>query len=130
MLSTVEKVLILKTVSIFAETPDEILVAVAAILEEVAIPAGRTIFAKGDIGTCMYIIVDGRVRIHDGESTLNELGEDDIFGEMAVLDAMPRMASATTIEDTRLFRLEQERLYELMADRIEVARGIMRVLSA
>ena len=127
-LSTIEKVLILKTVRIFADTPDEILVDVTAILAEVDMPAGTTIFAKGDLGTCMYIIVDGRVRIHDGERTLNELGEGDVFGEMAVLDAAPRVASVTAMEETRLLRLDQEPLYELMADRIEVVRGIIAVL--
>jgi CRP-like cAMP-binding protein len=48
---------------------------------------------------------------------------------MAVLESAPRMASVTATEPTRLLRLEQDALYELMADRIEVARGIIRVLS-
>jgi HEAT repeat protein len=129
MLSTIEKVLTLKTVSIFARSPDETLVDIAAILEEVDIPEGHTIFEKGDIGSCLYIIADGRVRIHDGEHTLNELGTGGVFGEMAVLDAAPRVASATALDATRLLRLDQEPLYELMADRIEVVRAIVGVLS-
>ena len=129
MLSTIEKVIILKTVSIFAGTPDEILAEVASLLEEVALIEGETIFEKGDAGDSMYIIVDGQVRVHDGGRTLNYLGEGDVFGEMAVLDPEPRLASVTAVEDTRLFRLDQEPFYELMDDRIEVARGIIRVLS-
>ena len=42
----------------------------------------------------MYIIVSGRVRVHDGERTINELGEREVFGEMALLDPAPRAASA------------------------------------
>ena len=129
MLSTIEKVLTLKSVSIFAGTPDETLVEAAAILEEVDIPEGRTIFEKGEMGSCLYIIADGRVRVHDGERTLNELGTGDVFGEMAVLDAAPRVASVTALDATRLLRLDQEPLYELMADRIEVVRAIVGVLS-
>ena len=129
MLSTIEKVLTLKTVSIFARSPDETLVDIAAILEEVDIPEGQTIFEKGDMGSCLYIIADGRVRIHDGEHTLNELRTGGVFGEMAVLDAAPRVASATALDATRLLRLDQEPLYELMADRIEVVRAIVGVLS-
>jgi hypothetical protein len=128
-LSTIEKVIVLKAVTIFAETPDDVLAAVAAILEEVEVEAGERIFEKGEIGRCMYVIADGRVRVHDGDRTLNLLGERDVFGEMAVLDAAPRVASATAVEDTRLFRLDQDALYELMADHVEVARGIIRVLS-
>jgi CRP-like cAMP-binding protein len=129
MLTTIEKVLILKGVSIFSGTPDEILAEVTSLLEEVDVPVGTTVFEKGDLGTCMYIIVDGRVRIVDGARVLNELGERDVFGEMAVLDRAPRMASVVAIEPTCLLRLDQDTLYELMADRVEVARGIIQVLS-
>jgi len=128
MLLTIEKVLILKTVSIFADTPEEILVDVAAILEEVDVRAGDTILHKDDVGRCMYILVDGGVRIHDGDQTIAFLGAREIFGELAVLDAEPRSASVTAEVDTHLFRLDQEAFYELMADRFEVARGIIRML--
>jgi HEAT repeat protein len=129
MLSTIEKVIILKNASIFGGTPDDILAEVAQLLEDVELKRGETIFEKGDVGDCMYIVVDGEVRVHDGERTLNHMREGDVFGEMAILDAEPRVASVTAVEDTRLFRLNQEPFYELMDDRIEVARGIIRVLS-
>ncbi len=128
MLSTVEKVIILKGVSIFAETPDEVLAEVAPLLKEVEVAGGETIFEKGDMGSALFIVIDGRVRVHSGDKTLRELGDRDIFGEMAALDPEPRSASITAIESTRLFRLEQEALYELMADRIEVVRGVISVL--
>jgi CRP/FNR family transcriptional regulator, cyclic AMP receptor protein len=128
MLSMKEKILILKSVSIFSETPDESLAEVIDILEEVQVPAGARIFAKGDLGTCMYIIVDGRVRVHDGERTLNFLERRQVFGEMAALDTQPRVAAVTAVEDTLLFRIDQKPLYDLMTRRIEVVQGIIHVL--
>jgi hypothetical protein len=128
VLSTVEKVIILKSVDIFSETPDEVLAEVAPLLEEVEFEPGRAVFEKGDMGSALYVVIDGRVRVHDGTHTLRELGPRDIFGEMAALDPEPRSASVTATEPTRLFRLEQEGLYDLMADRIEVVRGVIRVL--
>jgi CRP-like cAMP-binding protein len=128
VLSTIEKVMVLKTVSIFSETPDDVLAEVASLLEEQDVDAGEAVFRKGDLGTAMYVVVEGRVRVHDGERTLRELGERDIFGEMAALDPEPRSASVTALAPTRLFRLDQEDLYELMSDRIEVVRGVIRVL--
>jgi CRP/FNR family transcriptional regulator, cyclic AMP receptor protein len=129
MLSTIEKVLILKTVNLFSGTPDEILAEVATLLAEVELPADKTIFRKGEQGDCMYIIVSGRVKAHDGDHIFNYLEEGQVFGEMAVLDPEPRVASITAVEDTHLLRLDQEPFYELMEDRIEVARGVIRVLS-
>lgn len=128
MLLTIEKIIILKTVTIFAQTPDDVLAEVASILEEVEVHAGDTIIEKDDLGKCMYIIIDGQVRVHDGDHTIAHLGARDIFGELAVLDPEPRSASVTAVTDTRLFRLDQEDFYELMSDRIEVVRGIIRVL--
>ena len=129
MLSTLERVIILKSVGIFAQTPDEVLADVASILGEVHLPAGTTIFEKGAPGTSMYIIVSGRVRVHEGEHTLSELADRDVFGEMALLDPEPRVASISALEDTELLSLDQEPFYALMADRMEVARGVIGVLT-
>ena len=130
MLSTIERVLLLKGVSLFSGIPDEALVDVACALEEMEVGAGERIIVKGDAGTSMYIVVDGRVRVHDGDHILNELGEGEFFGEMAVLDAAPRVASVTSISPTLLFRLHQDVLYELIQDQPDIGRGIIRVLSA
>jgi signal-transduction protein with cAMP-binding, CBS, and nucleotidyltransferase domain len=129
MLSVIEKVLFLKTVSIFAGTPDSTLAEVAKLLEEQELAAGELLFAKGDAGRSMFIIVAGRVRVQDGDRTLNDLGESEIVGEMAVLDSAPRLASVSALEDALLLRLEQDALYELMSEHVDVARGIIQVLS-
>ncbi len=130
MLTTVERVIILKGVSIFAATPDPVLAELAALLAEEEIPAGGAIFAEGEPGSSLYIIVEGEVRVHDQTVTFNHLGERDVFGEMALLDPAPRSASVTAVSDTLLLRLDAEPFYELMDDRIEIARGIIAVLTA
>ena len=129
MLSIIERVLILKTVSIFGDTPDYLLAEVADLLEEQHLDAGETFITKGDPATCLYIIVNGEVSVHDGDRELNQLGSRDIVGEMAVLDPAPRSASVTTIESTHLLKLDRTPLFELIADRAEVAQGIIRVLA-
>jgi len=57
------------------------------------------------------------------------LGVGDIFGEMSALDPEVRSASITAVKDTRLFRIERGPLYRVMAQRIEVAQGIIHVLA-
>jgi CRP-like cAMP-binding protein len=121
--------LILKTINLFNSTPDEILADVAALLEEIELPSGSTIFQKGDAGDCMYIIVSGHVKVHDGDHIVNTLHDGDVFGEMAMLDPEPRLASVTALEETKLLRLDQQPFFELMEDRVEVAYGVIHVLS-
>lgn len=128
MLLDIEKLLILKTVPIFAEAPDHVLAQVVSILEEQEFAAGQRIFEKGDLGTSMYVIVSGKVRVHIDDRELTVLGERQVFGELALLDPEPRSASVTAIEPTLLFKISQSAIYELMANHIEITRGIMRVL--
>ena len=130
VLSTIEKVIILKDVELFAETPDELLAEIAGLLMEVEVAPGEPVFAKGDVGDSLYVIVSGQVRVHDGGMTINRLGESEVFGEMALLDTETRMAAVTAESETLLLRLDQDAFYELMDTRSEVARGIIRVLSA
>lgn len=124
-----ERIAILRTVSLFAETPEYELEEIAHLLRPLKTTKGETIFNKGDSGDCMYMIIRGRISIHDGDMLLNHLGPGDVFGEMALLDAQPRVASATATEDTALFQLTQEPFYDLMAHRSEVSLGIIRVLN-
>jgi CRP-like cAMP-binding protein len=86
------------------------------------------VFEKGDPGKSMYIVVSGKVRVFDGVKTINFLGEQEIFGELALLDPEPRSASVESAEETRLFRLDRDTLFELMTDNVGVVSGIMQVL--
>lgn len=124
----IEKVMILKGVQMFEETSEEILAEIAAALQELELPAGETVFQKGDAGDSMYVIVEGQVRVFDGERTINVLGEREIFGELALLDPEPRSASCAAVSPARLFRLDAETFSQLMAGNIEIVRGVLHVL--
>jgi CRP-like cAMP-binding protein len=124
----IEKVLLLKSLSIFAETPETVLTEVAEILEEVEIEKGVNIFKVDDIGNCMYIIYKGAVSIHKNGHTLAVLKENDFFGELSLLDTETRSANATANTDVFLLKMDQEPFYDLMENRIEVARGIIKTL--
>lgn len=118
----------LRSVSIFQNTPPDVLSDLASLLSEVKFIAGQRIFKKGDYGDSMFIIVDGKVKVHDGELLYNYLGHSDVFGEMSALDPEVRSASVTAVEDTNLYQLSQGALIDLMARRSEVAQGIIHIL--
>jgi CRP/FNR family cyclic AMP-dependent transcriptional regulator len=124
----VEKVLILKSLSIFSDTPEHILADLAPLMEEEEYEKDTLIFGEGEMGDCMYIIHQGEVKIHKENVTLAVLKEKEVFGELALLDPEPRSASATTISDCILFRIDQEPLYEVIDIRPEVARGFIKIL--
>ncbi len=127
---TIDKVVVLRDVNLFQAIPHEILAGVATLLTERWAQAGERIFDKGDLGDCLYIIVSGRVRVHDGDRTFQYLDRHQVFGELSLLDAQPRAATVTAVEQTRLFRLAQAEFYALMSERPEITHAINRALCA
>jgi len=128
MLLTIERVLVLKSVTLFDDVPEEVLAALSLEMEEVEVSADTTVYEKGGSGRTMYIIVSGRVKVHDGDRTFVILGERDFFGELTTLDPAPHSATITAVEPTVLLGLDREALYELMSDHPEVLREIIHEL--
>lgn len=129
MISTVEKVLFLKGVDLFKTIPAEELSHIAQITDEVECAPQETIFNEGDQGDAMYLIVDGKVKVHTGDKVLAELGASQCVGEMAILDAEPRSASITALTDLTLLKIEREDFSEILGEKPEISRGIIKVLT-
>jgi len=129
MLSTVERVLILKSLSMFADAPDEALVELAGLLQEVDVQAGEVVVQEGETGESLFIIVDGRVEVVDDNRVLNQLGARAVFGELSLLDSSPRSATIRAVEESTLLRLDQAPFYEIMSDYVEVAMGTIHMLT-
>ena len=127
---TIDKVVVLRDVNLFRAIPHQILAGVATLLTERWADPGERIFDKGDVGDCLYIIASGRVRVHDGGRTFQSLAQHQVFGELSLLDAQPRAASATAVERTHLFRLSQTDFYALMSERPDITQAINRALCA
>ncbi len=123
-----ERLPCLRGIGILAGTPEHVLVEVAEALTAVAIEAGRTIFAKGEMGDALYIIVDGKVGIFDGPLLLCHHYPGEVFGEMAVLDLQTRSATAVAATACRLYRLSSTAFRHLLSERSEVAEGVIKVL--
>ncbi len=123
-----EKVLLLKSLSIFNETPETILAELAPLMKEEEVEQGTVIFEENEPGDCMFIILTGQIQIHKGNTKLAVLKEKEIFGELSLLDAETRSASATAKTDCILFKIDQEPFYELIDTRPEVARGFIKIL--
>ncbi|MEZ0540861.1 cyclic nucleotide-binding domain-containing protein [Fibrella arboris] len=127
--STIERVFLLKSTSLFADTPANVLGSIAPIMKEVSFADGQEIVRKGELGTSLFVINDGKVGIYDGQQALAEMGKGDVFGELALLDAEPRSATVIAHGDVLLFRIDQDDFYDLMEERDELLRNIVRLLS-
>ena len=129
MYSTLEKTIFMKGVDLFRDISGEEVSHVAQIAEEIEYNSEQTIFKEGDVGDSMFIIVDGAVRIHKGDKELAVLSKGKFVGEMALLDQEPRSASVTSTEETTLLEINGEDFYDLMASRMEIMQGIVKILT-
>jgi CRP-like cAMP-binding protein len=129
MITAVEKVLFLKSVDLFRALPGEELAPIAEIAEEQPFAAGDQVFAEGEPGDALYLIVEGAVQVHRGKKQVARLGARDVFGEMAVLDSHPRSASATVLEDAVLLKIGRDDFRDILQERPEIGMGVIQVLS-
>jgi CRP-like cAMP-binding protein len=129
-----ERLLLLKKSPIFALVATDDLRLVAQALEEEDCFAGDRIFEIGEQGDRLYVIVSGRIGISldadpDSGNYIAELGPGECFGEMNLLDDLPRSASARALEDTTLLTLEKTCLRTLLQSYPEIGIGMLRSLS-
>lgn len=124
-----EKKKLLQSLSLFAETPETILDELAPLMQEIEVAEGTDIFKEDEPGDCMYIIYTGEIQIHRRNTALATLHPRQVLGELALLDAETRSATATARTHAVLFKIEQEPFYKLIASRPEVARGFIEILA-
>ncbi|WP_457106606.1 EAL domain-containing protein [Methylobacterium sp. P5_C11] len=87
--------------------------------DPVTLPAGAILFEEGEIGRCAYLILSGRIaivrRCDGGEMVLARRGVGEVFGEMAILDALPRSASVRAEQDCVLVPVSAEQIRRQLA---------------
>ena len=123
-----ERVLMLKGTTLFTETSENVLGTIVPIMREVSFQPEQEIFVKGTLGTSLFIVCEGEVGIFDGSRQLTAFHRGDFFGELSLLDAEARSATAVALTPVVAFRIDQEDFYDVMEECSEVARNIMRVL--
>lgn len=128
------RILLLKNAPTFSQVKTEDLKVVAQSLEEEVYFSGDRVFDIDEHGDRMYIIQKGRIGIslekarNKAIKFIAELGEGEVFGEMNLLDDLPRSASAHVIEDSTLLSLEKSRLRGLIINYPELSLGILKSL--
>jgi CRP/FNR family cyclic AMP-dependent transcriptional regulator len=108
--------------------------ALARSLEAVEFPRGHEIFAEGEPGDRLYIILSGKVKIGrrapDGrENLLAVMGPSDMFGELSIFDPGPRTSSVTTVTEVKAVSLDRPALRKWINERPEIAEQLLRVLA-
>lgn len=94
------------------------------------VSAGQAIYVEGDVGTHMYGIVSGAVELRKGSVVVASLGPNDVFGERALIDHLPRNLNAVAVVETTLAEIDQSLFLFLVHETPTFALGIMGALAS
>ena len=124
MISTEERLTFLQAIPIFAGLSPDALTELTNKAREVTCSAGSLAVHQGDLGNEMFIIHSGKVEIikqfgEAGEALVATLQARDFFGEMCIIECIPRCASVRAVEDTILFGIKSMALFHLFQHRPE-----------
>ncbi|MDO9528837.1 MAG: Crp/Fnr family transcriptional regulator [Syntrophales bacterium] len=124
----------LKGVQLFESLSPEDCERLAASLRRRSLKKGETLFRKGDDGTSLYIVKEGRIKIvlpseMGDEAVLAVFSAGDFFGEMALMDGMPRSADAVALEPSELLALNRNDFITFLGNNEKAMQAILSHLS-
>jgi CRP-like cAMP-binding protein len=127
-LTTLEKVLFLKSVDLFDDAVIEELGRIAELTEEVGVEAGEMIFREGEPVDAIYLVLKGRVSVEINDVKVREVGEKQAFGLVAALDFGPAAHSIRAIEPLQALKLNALDFHEILSQNYELVRAVLRAL--
>jgi CRP/FNR family transcriptional regulator, cyclic AMP receptor protein len=91
--------------------------------------AGDVVFNEGDPGDEMYGVIEGEIELRVGDRVIGKLGVDDVFGEMAIVDSVPRSATAVALTDAQLAVIDRHRFLFLVQETPMFALSVMSAMA-
>ena len=125
---------IVRKAPLFTALEESAAISLHASMDSVKISKGSILFAEGDEGDHLYVILDGKIKLGtssgDGrENLLSILGPGEMFGELSLFDPNPRTSTATAVTDAKLLSLGQTKLIPWLAENPKVALNLLASLA-
>ena len=128
-----EKIEFLKSVPIFSELSEDTLSQLSQSGSVQSFSKDSIILSEREAGSALFIIIAGKVKISrisaedsDKEVILSILNPSDFFGEMSLLDGLERSATATSMDDSKIFIIQRNDFLELLHDHPEVSIALLQ----
>jgi len=130
MLRKNAKIELLKRVPLFENCSKAELARIAAIADEVSLPADRQLTQEGEPGREFVILVEGAAEVRRKGRVINRLGDGDFLGEIALVADVPRTATVTTTWPCRILLLTDRAFRSLMRESPSLQTKVLSALAA
>lgn len=121
-----KRIEILSKIPVFTNLDQQAIEELSQLLEERDARAQEPLFKKGELGEQMYILVEGEVRVHDGNHVIARLSAGEVFGEYALIDKENRSASVTMEKAGKLLILSRDCLGPFITKHPEILLGMLQ----
>lgn len=118
----------LRATALFDHVDGELLGRLAAHTTDVVIEAGQHVVSEGDPGDALFVVMSGSVEVTREGQRVAALDAGQSFGELALLDGLPRVASVRALEKSSLLRLPRDTFDRALAEHPEIGLGLVRAL--
>ncbi len=116
------KIDLIKSVPLFSGASKSELAEIAAIADEVDLPAGKTLIKEGETGREFFVLVDGTADVTQGGKKIGRImGPGDFFGEIALISKAPRTATVTTTSPVRALVITDRAFRQLLEHSPQIA---------
>ena len=124
-----KKIDLIKAVPLFAGASKAELADVAAIADEVDLPAGRTLISEGETGREFFVLIDGSADVSQAGSSIRTMGPGDFFGEIALISKAPRSATIVTTSPIRALVITDRAFRQLLEQSPQIAVTVLTALA-
>jgi CRP/FNR family transcriptional regulator len=123
------KVDLIRSVPMFAKLGRAELEQIAALVDEIDVPAGRVLMRQGENGQEMFLVVSGRFRIERNGETIAERGPGSALGEISLISEGPRTATVTAEEPSQVLVAARREFHTLMDGHPQIRAQILEGLA-
>jgi len=120
----------LARVPLFQGISAESMARLASVTGELDFEEGQFVVLQGQVGTGLYVIIEGEVKVERGSVELARLGPNEFFGELSVIDQQPRSASVQATMPTRTLAVASWDLLGLIESDPSFALNMIKGLAA
>jgi CRP-like cAMP-binding protein len=122
------KIELIKRVPLFSKLSKTKLKEIAAIADEIDLPQGKNLTREGERGREFFVLIEGEAEVRKGERRVNTLGPGDFLGEISLITKVPRTATVTTSEPTRVLVITDRAFGQLLRDSPEISQGVLEAV--
>lgn len=126
MNTTIERVIFLQGIELFADIPSEQLAQIAGITDYFTLSKDEILFSKGDKSEHLFLLIEGTVNITRNGKENKEFDGPEALGVWGFFDDGDRLLTITCTTDCQFLRIDQLDFFDLLEDRVHLSRGLLK----